>query len=107
LQLIKRDFNGVEVAFQGTEMISLTDLWIASGKDENKAPKYWRRKEGQAFIKALVETLNVTEDHLLKSTRGKNGGTWAHWQIALLWYISIKQKKEGYICPHCTRRGKF
>jgi len=65
LQLIKRDFNGVEVAFQGTEMISLTDLWIASDKDENRAPKYWRRKEGQAFIKTLAETLNVTEDHLM------------------------------------------
>jgi post-segregation antitoxin (ccd killing protein) len=88
--LIKRDFQGVTVTFQGKEGVSLTDLWIASGKDENKAPKYWRRNEGYGFIKTLAETLNVTENHLLKTTRGKSGGTWAHWQIALAYakYLS-------------------
>lgn len=87
---ITTEFNGVSISFQGKDMINLTDLWKASGADANKATKYWRRNEGTSFIKALAEVLNVIENHLIKTTRGKNGGTWAHWQIALAYakYLS-------------------
>jgi hypothetical protein len=42
---VKKEFNGVIVAFHGKEEVCLTDLWRAAGSPENKDPKYWLRTE--------------------------------------------------------------
>ena len=36
--IIKVDYNGVSVAFEGKEMVNLTDLWRAAGSPELKDP---------------------------------------------------------------------
>ena len=110
--LVKKEFKGVEIAFQGKEEICLTDLWKASGSKENREPRQWRRKEGKEFIQALTEVLNVPEKHVIKSKSGKyGGGTWAHWQIALAYakYLSpelhiwcnqvVKERLEEEVNP--------
>jgi hypothetical protein len=45
---------------------------------------------GRPFIDFVAETLKVNAADVLKATRGKGGGTYAHWQIALAYakYLS-------------------
>lgn len=88
--IISRDYNGISIAFHGKEMINLTHLWKASGSNRYANPYEWSRKEGRQFIEALNQMLNTPENRIIKTTRGKNGGTWAHWQIALAYakYLS-------------------
>ena len=72
-------------------LISLTDIFKASGEtNQNRDPRQWSRKEGASFIHFVVDNLNVPEKHIYKTTRGKGGGTYAHWQIALAYakYLS-------------------
>lgn len=53
-------------------------------------PRDWKRRDGAQFIDFIAQNLNVAERHIYKATRGKGGGTYAHWQIALAYakYLS-------------------
>jgi len=89
--IIKRDYNGIQIAFEGKEKISLTDLWKAAGSERTSAPNFWiEQEENQRFIGTIAKSLNATLDCIIKTKRGKGGGTWSHWQIALAYakYLS-------------------
>lgn len=66
------------------EMVSLTDLWKAQGAEKRNRPVDWLRTDG---VKQLVETLEEKtkgeDSHLIEIRKGKGGGTYAHWQLAL------------------------
>jgi hypothetical protein len=103
-ELIRVEFNGIEVAFKGMDQVSLTDLWRAAGSPSNKEPAQWLRTE-QA--KELINELNneavMGENHndknigtsrFVKTIRGgKNGGggTWACRDLAVSY--------AGYLSP--------
>lgn len=90
--LIKMEFNGVMVAFEGKERVNLTDLWRAAGSPENKEPRQWvRLPQSIEFIEAVCKNLNVEKSHVLKSVSGKGGGTWANRLIAVSY--------AGYLSP--------
>lgn len=66
------------------DMVSLTDLWKQAGSSTTKRPVDWLGNEQtKGFVLALCKFQKVTENHLLKIKRGKNGGTYAQKQIAL------------------------
>lgn len=72
-------------------LVNLTDLWKAAGEPEGKHdPRQWKRFAGQEFIDSVAQKLNVLPEHIYKTTRGKYGGSWVHWQIALAYakYLS-------------------
>jgi hypothetical protein len=75
-------------------LVSLNDLHAAAkaaGQADGKAdPREWQRKDGAQFIEFVAGQLNVARGHIYAATRGKGGGTWAHWQIALAYakYLS-------------------
>lgn len=76
--------NGVEISRDKDGNISLTDLWKSNGSDPSKTPAEWQRiSTTEAFIKAASRFLNMGIAHIIKSKRGKGGGTYAHQQIAL------------------------
>jgi len=99
-------YNG-EVIRDRNEMLSLTDMWRAAGGDEARRPANWARKEGAEFIAFLADADNVPVGHIIKSERGRNGATFAHWQIALAYakYLSpefhmwcntvVRERMEG------------
>ncbi|AHD09997.1 KilA-N domain-containing protein [Phaeobacter gallaeciensis] len=101
-------YGGVAIREKG-EMLSLTDMWKAAGSTENKEPYNWARFEGRAFIDAVAVSQNLSEAQVLTSKRGKNGGTFAHWQIGIAYakYLShdfhmwgnqaIREKMEGVV----------
>lgn len=77
------EFNQTPIRTDG-DMVSLTDLYAAAGDgDPSKDPKQWRRKEGKRFIDFVSNYLKVTVEHLFRITKGRNGSTFAHWQIGL------------------------
>ena len=39
--IIKREFHGIQIAFEGKEQVSLTDLWKAAGSPANQEPWRW------------------------------------------------------------------
>lgn len=82
-------YSGVTIREKG-EMLSLTDMWKAAGSPENREPYNWARFDGKAFIEAVAVSQNLSETQVLTSKRGKNGGTYAHWQIGIAYakYLS-------------------
>jgi len=83
-EIIKKNFHGIQIAFEGKEKINLTDLWKAAGEPDGKEVWRWQETEQAInFINATVNSLNLAKNEVLKTKRGKGGGTWGHWQIAL------------------------
>ena len=65
-------------------MISLTDLWKEAGGIREKAPNFWINQDStKDFIDMASSMLNATQNCIIKSRRGKGGGTFAHKNIAL------------------------
>jgi len=88
--LVKKEFNGVEIAFHGKKEVNLTNLWKAVGGTESKDPHNWIRFEGKEFINAVAVSQNRSVAQVIKTARGKGGGTWADKQIGLAYakYLS-------------------
>lgn len=80
-------------------MLSLTDMWKASGSVLNREPFAWSRKEGAAFVEAVCIGLNLPLGQVYQTRRGKyGGGTWAHWQIAMAFAQSLSAEFHA----HCN-----
>lgn len=75
-------------------LVSLTDLFkaaqAAGWADGKQSPYEWSRRDGEHFIAFVAENLNTAQCRIYKATKGKGGGTFAHWQIALAYakYLS-------------------
>ncbi|MGO4416819.1 KilA-N domain-containing protein [Cupriavidus sp. KB_39] len=103
--------GSTEVRQNTDGLVSLTDLFqaaVAQDLTSSKADaREWSRPPrekasgttgrvtisggpGWDFIQAVAGALNVDASHIIKAARGKGGGTYAHWQIALAYakYLS-------------------
>jgi hypothetical protein len=74
------EFNGQTIHID--EEMSLTELWKASGKSRGHNPTEWARREGTEFI-ANLKTNTSVRRNLIRTERGRKGGTFAHWQIGM------------------------
>ncbi len=104
-------FDNATVRVDAENLVCITDIYkiaVERGMAEGKLePKFYFRKsnprksgtsgnisesggEGLQFVEYLAENLKVSATHIYKTTRGKSGGTFAHWQIALAYakYLS-------------------
>ncbi len=85
-------FQGMDIKLED-EMMNLTDMWKASGKNDDYKPARWvRQADASKFIESVAKNEKVLVEHLFRITRGRHGGTWAHWQIALAYakYLSTE-----------------
>lgn len=83
-------YNG-EVITSKEEMLSLTDMWKAAGSPQDRRPDDWKKDSANvAFIDHVAEFLNAPTTGIWTGKRGRNGGTWAHWQISIAYakYLS-------------------
>lgn len=77
-------YNGTEIRRDAEGRVSLTDLWRASGSNEHQAPNRWQRTDAaQAFVRATEKFLKGISNPIIKTKKGKGGGTYAHEQVAL------------------------
>jgi hypothetical protein len=66
------------------EMSNLTDLWKAAGSDPQKTPAKWQETDmASGFIQAICKLQKVVLNDIIKSKRGKGGGTWAIKEVAI------------------------
>lgn len=70
-------------------LVNLNDMWIAAGSPANKDPRQWIRLPTTADL-IEVCAFNVEKSHILRSIRGRAGGTWAIPNLAVAYakYLS-------------------
>jgi len=96
--------NGTAIRFTNDKLVNLTDFWKASGGDETQRPAQWLRLPyAEAFIAELMAKENVGKSHIIHTTRGRFGGTFAHWQIALA-YAKYLSPEFHILCNNIIRR---
>ena len=84
LTLFDRQNEIVSKIHHEGDMVSLTDLWKEADSIREKAPNFWINQDTtQQLIETVANMLNATQNCIIKSKRGKGGGTYAHKQIAL------------------------
>lgn len=85
-EMIVFEYQGSEVVFDASaRMWNLNAMHRAAGGAPHKAPAQWlRNQQVQELIAVLAEEeRNCANSHSFVERReGRNGGTWAHWQIA-------------------------
>ena len=66
------------------ELMSLNDLWRYAGSPKNQDPSQWLRlPETLRYLESECKIQKVGKSHILKSKRGRNGGTYASSRILL------------------------
>ena len=66
------------------ELKSLNDLWKLAGTPKNQDPSQWLRlPETLRYLESECKIQKVGKSHILKSKRGRNGGTYASNRILL------------------------
>lgn len=74
-------------------MFSLTDLWRLAGSPKNQNPNDWQRSETTInLIETASEILNTAKNRIIKSKKGKGGGTYAYKNIALAYAKYLNPK---------------
>lgn len=64
--------------------ISLNQMWEAAGRTKTKDPRRWLdTDEGKDKLLAIAGNLNVAQNDIYISRRGRGGGTWAHPHVAV------------------------
>lgn len=87
-------FNSNNILVDEEGLVSLNDVYriaIERGIDDGKRnPSDWSLEAGSSFIDFVAKSLNTVVSSVYKTKRGKGGGTYAHWQIALAYaeYLS-------------------
>lgn len=80
----KYEANVLENVGRDGEMYSLNDLWVIAGSPKNKNPYEWQRlPTSEEFISSACKILNTEKSRIIKSKRGKGGGTYGVRQVAL------------------------
>ncbi len=72
---IRRDKRG---------MVNLTDMWRTAGSPPNKEPRQWAHLQSTRDLAEFLAQ-NVGKSHVLRSSPGRDGGTWACRNLAV-WY---------------------
>lgn len=101
------DYQGRSIRLRGA-MLNLTDLWRAAGGPNNRRPtdwlildetvrfrahahSHWTEANDPAADNAVLDgIIQIDTDRYVATRRGRNGGTWAQWQLALAYarYLS-------------------
>lgn len=95
--MITLEFNGVIIGVKENEMVNMTHLWKSSGAKGSQEIKHWiTLPSTNKFIDAVANKLKVRKSDLLEIHRGRTGGTYGHWQIALAYakYLSPELLKK-------------
>jgi len=110
---LKIPFNGNDFFLSIVEenMISLNSVYEMVDASKNQSPYEWSRLPSTIkLIKSMAKD-NTGKSRIIKSKRGKGGGTLAHWQLALTYakYLSpelhiavndvFKERLEEYVDP--------
>ncbi len=86
-------YNGFELDLSGDRLVDLNLLWQMSQASETQSPRRWvALPETKRLVEQISKELNVEKSVILKSKRGKGGGTLAHYKLAIEYagYLSVE-----------------
>ena len=97
--------NGTAIRFTNDDkLVNLTDLWKAGGAGEMRRPSRWlEQDQAKDFVSNFRRLNNVAQNDIIHTTRGRFGGTFAHWQIALA-YAKYLSPEFHILCNNIIRR---
>jgi len=79
--IVKHDYNGNQIKQRRSDdFVCLTDMARVQGK---QISDYLRLESTKAYIEALSETRGFPIESMVHSKEGRNGGTFAHPEIAM------------------------
>lgn len=83
-EIIKFNSTTLKAIQKDGEMYSLNDLWRMLGSPKSMEPRFWQRlPETERYFESETKSLNVRKSHIIKSKRGKGGGTYATQRVFL------------------------
>lgn len=100
LAQIAIEFNGATFLLKvaSGEMMSLNEIYEAAGSIPFREPSRWINNEDVvSFIAELCNSYNTDRKGIIKVTRGKGGGTWAHWKLAAKYAAYLEPALESAI----------
>ena len=85
LTKIEIPYNGQSFFIDIAEgkMVNLNRIFEISGLSKSQSPYEWSRLPTTISLITSMTNDNTEKSRIIKSRRGKGGGTWAHWQLAL------------------------
>ncbi|RFC32896.1 MAG: KilA-N domain-containing protein [Candidatus Nitrotoga sp. SPKER] len=78
--LVKAEFDDIAVTFTEDAWFNATEV---ADKHKRRVTDWLNNIETQNYLAALAEILKVPKEHLLKTRRGRYGGTWMHPRLAV------------------------
>jgi hypothetical protein len=78
--LVKAEFDDIAVTFTEEAWFNATEV---ADKHKRRVTDWLNNNETQDYLTALAEILKVPKEHLLKTRRGRYGGTWMHPRLAV------------------------
>lgn len=92
-------FNEIEIKWdKDSNLFNLTNMWKASGGHKSQQPFAWlRQDESRKFLKEVDKKFKTASQAVLESRKGRYGGTYAHWQIALAYAKYLSPEFHMYV----------
>ena len=80
--LVKAEYHDIAVTFTEDAWFNATEV---ADKHKRRVTHWLKNSETQHYLAALAEILKVPKERLLKTRRGRYGGTWMHpgWGLPL------------------------
>lgn len=94
------NYNGIALLMDVADgkMMSLNEIYAAAGSPSFREPSRWINNEDVVkFISELCNIYNTDRKGIIKVTRGKGGGTWAHWKLATKYAAYLEPALESAI----------
>lgn len=79
------------------KMVSLKAVYEMAGSPANQSPPQWQRLASTIKLIESMSKENMGKSHVLKTKAGRNGGTWAHWQLALSYAQYLSPELHGVV----------
>lgn len=78
--LVKAEFDDIAVTFTEDAWFNATEV---ADKHKRRVIDWLQNSEAQHYLAALADILKVPKEQLLKTRRGRYGGTWMHPRLAV------------------------
>ena len=100
-------FSSSNISVDDEGLVSLTDVYriaIERGLDGGKRnPSDWSLEAGSSFIDFVAKKYGKSRSHIYKTKRGKGGGSFAHWKIALAYAQYLSHELHNHILETYAR----
>lgn len=109
IALMKNGYEGQEIRVarpdEQTQLVCLTDIWKHNDGTRGRNPNKWLGSDDvTSRVKAISSRLKTPVECLLQTTKGRNGGTFAHPHIAMAYCLYLSPELFAWAMEVLTER---